>query len=353
MNPATRQPQYKAYQVKRVVMYSRTYKLEGTQTKYALEVDLHGKGTKAVRMDLVSNHRITDAEYQAWVANETAAGAPLPTQQSCKQLHTDIITKTKTHQYSAAEVSRMVAWRSSVPRNVQNIPEQRERLLLQLNQLKQKSGAKSRADDIRRVSAQIKALDDELARRMHTVPEVQKAKVEVNRRKKARTRNHKIKVGAREEAFERKIDEKLLESNAFVRRPNRPGVLWAGDLDASVLDREKDDMPSKPDTPKPDTPKPQASSASSKPAAAAPVQRLDLDLDDVGANDGDNKPGTPAFLPEQALDFDIAVGVETSKPSASAASHSRRGSAAASAEEDDSAVVRPGEISLDEFLLQA
>ena len=36
----------------------------------------------------------------------------------------------------------MVAWRSSVPRNVQNIPEQRERLLLQLNQLKQKSGAK-------------------------------------------------------------------------------------------------------------------------------------------------------------------------------------------------------------------
>ena len=70
----------------------------------------------------------------------------------------------------------MVAWRSSVPRNVQNIPEQRERLLLQLNQLKQKSGAKSRADDIRRVSAQIKALDDELARRMHTVPEVQKAK---------------------------------------------------------------------------------------------------------------------------------------------------------------------------------
>ncbi len=60
MNPATRQPQYKAYQVKRVVMYSRTYKLEGTQTKYALEVDLHGKGTKAVRMDLVSNHRITD-----------------------------------------------------------------------------------------------------------------------------------------------------------------------------------------------------------------------------------------------------------------------------------------------------
>ena len=51
-----------------------------------------------------------------------------------------------------------------------------KRLLLQLNQLKQKSGAKSRADDIRRVSAQIKALDDELARRMHTVPEVQKAK---------------------------------------------------------------------------------------------------------------------------------------------------------------------------------
>ena len=35
-----------------------------------------------------------------------------------------------------------------------------------------------------------------------------------------------------------------------------------------MLDREKDDMPSKPDTPKPDTPKPQASSASSKPAAA-------------------------------------------------------------------------------------
>ena len=49
----------------------------------------------------------------------------------------------------------------------------------------------------------------------------------------------------------------------------------------------------------------------------------------------------------------MCAGVETSKPSASAASHSRRGSAAASAEEDDSAVVRPGEISLDEFLLQA
>lgn len=287
----------------------------------------------------------------------------------------------------------MVAWRSSVPRNVQNIPEQRERLLLQLNQLKQKSGAKSRADDIRRVSAQIKALDDELARRMHTVPEVQKAKVEVNRRKKvrttttttgrlslchnpprltracapacllccqARTRNHKIKVGAREEAFERKIDEKLLESNAFVRRPNRPGVLWAGDcacplppvlrvwlvrgpwlMRSSVhlqwmqacwtvrrmtcrpspthpsLTRRNPRRPARP----PSLPllvrtvcTHVARNGVLTPCGcwfasiAAPVQRLDLDLDDVGANDGDNKPGTPAFLPEQALDFDIAVG---------------------------------------------
>jgi len=47
-------------QVKRVVQYRKTYKLEGTQTKYALEVYAPRGRSNVVRMDLVSNHRITE-----------------------------------------------------------------------------------------------------------------------------------------------------------------------------------------------------------------------------------------------------------------------------------------------------
>ena len=46
-------------QVRQVVRYPRTYKLEGGQTQYALEVYKQGRKTTTCRMDLVSNHRIT------------------------------------------------------------------------------------------------------------------------------------------------------------------------------------------------------------------------------------------------------------------------------------------------------
>ncbi|CAM9934206.1 unnamed protein product [Choristocarpus tenellus] len=94
-----------------VVPYKRKYKIGNTYTTKALRIPNTAGGERDQCMDVVSNSRITQGEYQAWKAGRRIARAEALTLSDCKARRQRMLKIVQGHKYSSEEVRSMVSRR--------------------------------------------------------------------------------------------------------------------------------------------------------------------------------------------------------------------------------------------------
>lgn len=344
---------YKACRVKQVVRYRRRYRLERKGTSYALEVSI-GNATKVFRMDLVSNHRVTQAEFDAWASQERKDKGRIPTQADCVAQANMVHKLTAEHTYNPLEIKEMVLKRRKDARNISNLVEAREKVETELKarqgmpRPKDEKEARKHDLEISELGNQLQAIQDEQERRMATVPKIYQQKHSINKKNYERNLKVTSEVCYDEDKFVEGITTEFLETNSYMRRPNRPTTLWVPTVKEGEYDVEeekrKEEAAKAAKKAKEDAEKAAKAAAAAEAARKAKIDVLDLTAEDATPAKRRVKPVADT---ETVVDLQSLLG--KSKQSATAGASAGSGTRT-SAPAPAAAPAPAGAISFDDFL---
>ncbi|CAM9801543.1 unnamed protein product [Discosporangium mesarthrocarpum] len=222
---------YAMVEILGVVPYKRKYKIGNTYTSKALRVasTTSTSGERDQCMDVVSNSRITEGEYQMWKANQKRSNAAALTVSDCVKRRQRMHRIVKGHKYSVEEVKKMVRQREDEGTAFKNIALGRLRLTNQLEAAVER-GDDDAADKCREQLAKLDVRESKNKESYQMGAKSMRALNERNRtfnvtvdsqsgrkkREEEARRNQEIESGGSTGAFD-----------PFQRRACRPKILWS------------------------------------------------------------------------------------------------------------------------------
>merc|ERR1719487_2468803 len=239
---------YKVCEIVQVVDYKRLYKLGSRHTQKALVLAI-GTQTRTWKMDTISNHRFSQAEFNDWTRTLREQRKPVPSRTDIQRRHQQMKTTAANHHYSADEISKMVADRQALARRQEkagNIAIVNTRLRTELTGYQQQLEElrQTHPDSVMDVSsevyqtvaklqrkikeqekeiARVNAAEDKRRQNMQNSTSFQGWK-EINDR--ARADNNTQDIAYAQLKKEAGAEAVSFEDNIFARRKTVPQMLW-------------------------------------------------------------------------------------------------------------------------------
>ncbi len=264
-------PVYRLSRVEEISKYKRSYKLGNNHTDNALQLRF-GSSVKQFRMDLVSNHTVSQREFDTWLTACIKGRVEVPGPKSLERKKEQVIQLTKFRKYTPEEVQLMVKQsQKNAKGNTGNITSKIMKLEAELGCLRNRLVEEKKALQSARDDPPDESYDNglkSLEKRVHeTEGELQSVEDNIQKLKaidtarienmSARTKASKISALNKRNTManidadlELNRQRNLNKSNGkkegvvadpFARRACRPKVLWAVKSKDSVnLDPRKE-----------------------------------------------------------------------------------------------------------------
>ena len=117
MNKKTNQRTYRMCTIRGLGKpYKRVYRLNGLQTDKTFVLE-QGGTSRPCKLDMISDHRITQKELDFWLRQEDDLGNKVPTREELMKRYKNIVDTVEGHVYTDQEVNEMVRLRKERNKN--------------------------------------------------------------------------------------------------------------------------------------------------------------------------------------------------------------------------------------------
>ncbi len=251
------QPVYRLSQVEGVSKYKRMYKLGNAYTDKTLQLRF-GCNVKQFRMDLVSNHTVSQREFDKWLAECIKGHVEVPGPRAIERKKEQVIQLTRFRKYTPEEVQSMVKQSQKNARgNPGNITSKIMKLEAELGCLcnrlvEEKKAVQSARDDppdesydngLERLETQLRQTEGEIQSVEDNIQKLKAMDAERSENFAARTKGSKISALNKRNTManidadlelsrQRNLNKSVAKkegvaADPFARRACRPKVLWA------------------------------------------------------------------------------------------------------------------------------
>ncbi|KAI8893216.1 hypothetical protein BC833DRAFT_609181 [Globomyces pollinis-pini] len=200
--------------------YHRTYKLNKSSTRVALEVS-HGKAKRQYLMDMISNQPITLKEWNRYEATHKVEKLPLPTRYHIDRKKEDL-EKIRSHVFTDEEINAMIRKKRELKSVVGNVDKEALRIRHEL-QAAEQAGDR---DTVEKLEERLEELEEMSERKKITNSRMDKL-AELN--EKNRLANLELGQQAEKEALiMRRKQGGNTENDPFARRKTAPVHVISG-----------------------------------------------------------------------------------------------------------------------------
>ncbi len=250
-------PVYRLSRVEGVSKYKRTYKLGNTYTDKALQLRF-GNSVKQFRMDLVSNHTVSQREFDKWLTACVDGQVEVPGPKIIERKKEQVIHLTRYRKYTPEEVQSMVKQSQKNARgNTGNITSKIMKLEAELGCLRnrlveEKKALQSARDDppdesydnglerfetqVHQTEGELQSLEDNIqklkaidaARSVNLAARTKASKISaLNKRNTMANIGADLEISRQRNLNKDGGKKEGVTADPFARRACRPKVLWA------------------------------------------------------------------------------------------------------------------------------